>query len=59
MTRDEALALVDTHVQNVNLRKHHYAVEAAMRALAQYFKEDEEVCAVNFVCFPQSSPVSS
>jgi len=43
MTRDEALALVDTHVQNVNLRKHHYAVEAAMRALAQYFKEDEEV----------------
>jgi len=43
VTRDEALALVHEHVQNQNLRKHHYAVEAAMRALARYFKEDEEI----------------
>jgi putative nucleotidyltransferase with HDIG domain len=42
MTRDEALALVKKMIKNKNLVKHHLAVEAAMRALARYFGEDEE-----------------
>ena len=33
-TRDDALALLHEHVQNENLRKHAYAVEAAMRLYA-------------------------
>lgn len=41
MTRDEALAILHEHVQNENLRKHAYAVEAAMRAYARKFGEDE------------------
>jgi predicted hydrolase (HD superfamily) len=40
--RDQALALLHEWVANVNLRKHAYAVEAAMRAYAQQFGEDEE-----------------
>jgi putative nucleotidyltransferase with HDIG domain len=39
--RDEALALLHEWVQNPNLRKHCYAVEAAMRAYARKFGEDE------------------
>lgn len=42
MTRDEALAILHEHVANENLRKHAYAVEAAMRAYARKFGEDEE-----------------
>lgn len=42
MTRDEALAVLHDHVTNENLRKHAYAVEAAMRAYARRFGEDEE-----------------
>jgi len=41
-TRDQALALVHEWIQNPNLRKHCYAVEAAMRAYARKFGEDEE-----------------
>jgi predicted hydrolase (HD superfamily) len=40
--RDQALTLLHEWVANVNLRKHAYAVEAAMRAYAQQFGEDEE-----------------
>jgi len=42
MTRDEALEILHEHVANENLRKHAYAVEAAMRAYARKFGEDED-----------------
>lgn len=41
-TRDEALALVHEFTKSESLRKHMYAVEAAMRAYAASFGEDEE-----------------
>jgi putative nucleotidyltransferase with HDIG domain len=40
--RDEALALVHEYTQSDSLRKHMLAVEAAMRAYARRFGEDEE-----------------
>ncbi len=43
MTRDEAWALVCEWITNPNLRKHLQAVEAAMRAYARKFGEDEEM----------------
>lgn len=42
MTREEAINLLHEHMQNENLRRHCYAVEAVMRALARRFGEDEE-----------------
>src|SRR5437867_5502696 len=41
-TREQAIGLVHEWIQNANLRKHCYAVEAAMRAYARKFGEDEE-----------------
>jgi putative nucleotidyltransferase with HDIG domain len=41
-TRQEAWELVKEYVQNLNLRRHMLAVEAAMRAYARRFGEDEE-----------------
>ena len=41
-TREQALALLHEWVQNVNLRKHCYAVEACMRAYARQAGADEE-----------------
>jgi putative nucleotidyltransferase with HDIG domain len=41
-TREQALALLHEWIQNVNLRKHCYAVEAAMRAYARHYGEDED-----------------
>lgn len=43
MTRESALALMHEYTQNENLRRHMYAVEAAMRAYARKFGEDEEL----------------
>jgi putative nucleotidyltransferase with HDIG domain len=43
MTRDEALALLHEYTQSESLRKHAYAVEAAMRAYARKLGGDEEV----------------
>ena len=40
-TREQALALLHEWVANPNLRKHCYAVEAAMRACARRSREDE------------------
>ncbi|GBD31601.1 MAG: HDIG domain-containing protein [Gemmatimonadales bacterium] len=42
MNREEALALMHEFTQSEALRKHMYAVEAAMRAYARKFGEDEE-----------------
>jgi putative nucleotidyltransferase with HDIG domain len=41
-TREQALALLHEWIENPNLRKHCYAVEAAMRAYARHYGEDEE-----------------
>lgn len=41
-SREEALAIVHEYTENENLRKHMYAVEAAMRAYARRFDEDEQ-----------------
>jgi putative nucleotidyltransferase with HDIG domain len=45
-TREDAYQLMRTHVQNENLRKHMYAVEAAMRFYARKYGEDEELWAM-------------
>lgn len=42
-TRDEAIATMHDWVQTEGLRKHMYAVEAAMRAYAQKHNADEEI----------------
>ena len=39
-SREQALALVHEWISNPNLRKHCYAVEAAMRAYARRYGED-------------------
>jgi putative nucleotidyltransferase with HDIG domain len=43
ITREEALKLVEGKVSNVNLRKHMWATEACLRALAPRFGGDAEV----------------
>ncbi len=43
MTREEALAILKEYTQSESLLKHAYAVEAAMRAYAQKFGEDEDL----------------
>ena len=45
-TRAEALALMQEYTDSDNLRKHMYAVEAAMRAYARKYGEDEELWGV-------------
>lgn len=42
MDRNDALALLHEHTQGESLRKHGYAVEAAMRAYARHFGADTE-----------------
>jgi len=41
--RDEAIRLLEEWVQSEGLRRHMYAVEAALRAYARYFDEDEDL----------------
>ena len=43
LSRQIYLDIVNAHIKNKNLVKHCLAVEAAMRALARHFHEDEEV----------------
>lgn len=43
MKREEALELLHSKMHNANLRRHCYAVEAVMRALARHFGEDEDI----------------
>lgn len=45
-TRNDAYILMTTHVQNENLRKHMYAVEATMLFYARKYGEDEELWAM-------------
>ncbi len=45
-TRAEALAILTEHVKNENLVKHCLAVEAALRAYARKYGEDEELWGV-------------
>lgn len=42
LSRSDALALMHEHTESDALRKHMYAVEAAMRAYARKYGEDEE-----------------
>jgi len=42
MTREDGLNLLKEKIRNENLIKHSLAVEAIMKSLARYFKEDEE-----------------
>jgi putative nucleotidyltransferase with HDIG domain len=42
MDRDDALALMHEYTESDALRKHMYAVEAAMRAYARHYGEDED-----------------
>ncbi len=41
ITRQKAIEILNTHLKNKNLFRHCLAVEAAMKALAKYFNEDE------------------
>lgn len=43
MTREQAVELLHKNMSNENLRRHCYAVEVVMRALARHFHEDEEI----------------
>lgn len=46
MNYEDALALMQEYTKNEALRKHMYAVEAAMRAYARKYGEDEEKWAI-------------
>jgi putative nucleotidyltransferase with HDIG domain len=46
VTREQAWALLNEYTKNPNLVKHGLAVEAAMRAYARHFGEDEERWAI-------------
>ncbi|GCE05669.1 HDIG domain-containing metalloprotein [Dictyobacter aurantiacus] len=45
-TRNDAYTLMTNHVKNENLQKHMLSVEAAMRAYARKYGEDEELWAM-------------
>jgi len=42
ISRNEALNYLHNNINSINLRKHCYAVEAAMKALAKHFNADSE-----------------
>ena len=64
MNREQALAILKEFTQSESLLKHAYAVEAAMRAYAQKFGEDEELWGVvgllhdfDYEKFPDEHPM--
>ena len=42
ITREQAIKILHENMESANLRRHCYAVEAVMRSLARFFKEDGE-----------------
>jgi putative nucleotidyltransferase with HDIG domain len=46
LTRDDAVRLIEEHVKNKNLRKHMFATEAVMGALADRLGENREIWAL-------------
>jgi len=46
ISRERALELLHNKMQSTNLRRHCYAVEVVMKALAKHFKEDDDKWAV-------------
>ncbi len=46
LNRQQAMALLHSHMKNENLRRHCYSVEIVMKALAKHFKADEEKWAI-------------
>ena len=46
MNREQAFELLCEYTENENLRRHMYAVEAAMRAYADKFGEDADKCGI-------------
>jgi uncharacterized protein len=50
MQREQALKLVKEKIKNNNLIKHCLAVEAVMKELAEYFKEDKEKWGLAGLC---------
>jgi uncharacterized protein len=42
ISREEAVKMLNTHIQSVNMKNHCYASEAVMRALARKLGRDEE-----------------
>ena len=48
MTKQQAIGLLHSKMQNPNLRKHCYSVAAVMRALAEYFNKNKPVSAEGY-----------
>jgi predicted hydrolase (HD superfamily) len=64
-TREDALALMHEYVESVSLRRHMYSVEAACRAYARRFGEDEALFGLaglvhdfDYERFPDEHPLS-
>ncbi len=64
MTREEALSILKEYTKSESLLKHAYAVEAAMRAYARKFGEDEELWGVvgllhdfDYEMYPEEHPM--
>jgi uncharacterized protein len=64
ISKDQAIELLHSQMQSVNLRKHCYSVAAVMQALAKHFGEDENLWEIaglvhdlDYEKFPETHPV--